>query len=114
MGDDVYTTKQLVSGEMQAAYEATRGPTRSTRPAFNAFSEASNKFLKDRSSPGSMASTPRKDIAAMDSAEKAKREASGEYQILCAELGDRHQRQAARHARLAHRPGQQRRSWSPR
>jgi len=88
MGDDVYTTKQLVSGEMQAAYEATRGPYKKYETAFHAFSEASNQFLKDQELSGVDGFTSRaKDIAAMDSAEKAMREASGEYQILCAKLG---------------------------
>ena len=88
MGDDVYTTKQLVSGEMQAAYEASRGPYKKYETAFHAFSEASNKFLKDQELSGVDGFTSRaKDIAAMDSAEKAMREASGEYQILCAKLG---------------------------
>ena len=88
MGDDVYTTKQLVSGEMQAAYEASRGPYKKYETAFHAFSEASSKFLKDQELSGVDGFTSRaKDIAAMDSAEKAMREASGEYQILCAKLG---------------------------
>jgi hypothetical protein len=88
MGDDVYTTKQLVSGEMQAAYEASRGPYKKYETAFHAFSEASNQFLKDQELSGVDGFTSRaKDIAAMDSAEKAMREASGEYQILCAKLG---------------------------
>ena len=88
MGEDVYTTQQLVSGEMQAAYEATRGPYKKYETAFHAFSEASNQFLKDQELSGVDGFTSRaKDIAAMDSAEKAMREASGEYQILCAKLG---------------------------
>ena len=88
MGDDVYTTKQLVSGEMQAAYEASRGPYKKYETAFHAFSEASSRFRKDQELDGVDGFTSRaKDIAAMDSAEKAMREASGEYQILCAKLG---------------------------
>ena len=88
MGDDVYTTKQLVSGEMQAAYEASRGPYKKYDTAFRAFSEASSKFLRDQELSGVDGFTSRaKDITAMESAEKAMREASGEYQILCAKLG---------------------------
>ena len=88
MGDDVLTAKQLVGGEMQAAYHATRAPYAKYQAAFTAFSDASSQFLKDQALDGISGYMARaKDIGAMDAAEKQMRDASADYQITCAKLG---------------------------
>jgi hypothetical protein len=88
MGEDVLTAKLLVGGEMQAAYNATRGPYTKYQAAFTAFSEAGSKFLKDQALDGINGYSARaSDIGAMDSAEKQMREAAADYQIACAKLG---------------------------
>src|SRR3954447_13514559 len=48
MGDDVLTAKQLVGGEMQAAYDATRSSNAKYQTAYSAFSDASSQFLRDQ------------------------------------------------------------------
>ena len=88
MGEDVYTAQLLVGGDMQAAYDATRGPYGKYQAAFMAFSDASTQFLKDQARDGVDGYLARaKDIAAMEAAEKQMREASGDYQMACAKLG---------------------------
>jgi hypothetical protein len=88
MGEDVYTARLLVGGDMQAAYNATRGPYAKYQAAFTAFSDASTQFLKDQARDGVDGYlAPAKDIAAMEAAEKEMRDTSGEYQIACAKLG---------------------------
>lgn len=88
MGEDVYTAQLLVGGDMQAAYDATRGPYAKYQAAFTAFSDASTQFLKDQAREGVDGYLARaKDIAAMEAAEKQMRDTSGEYQIACAKLG---------------------------
>jgi hypothetical protein len=88
MGEDVYTAQLLVGGDMQAAYNATRGPYGKYQAAFTAFSDASTQFLKDQARDGVDGYLARaKDIAAMEAAEKEMRDTSGEYQIACAKLG---------------------------
>ena len=88
MGEDVHTGVQLVSGDMQAAYDATRGPYKRYEAAFSAFTDASTQFLKDQQLDGIDGYAARaKDIAAMETAEKQMRDANGDYQIACAKLG---------------------------
>jgi hypothetical protein len=88
MGEDVYTAQLLVGGDMQAAYDATRGPYANYQAAFTAFSDASSQFLKDQARDGVDGYLARaKDIAAMEAAEKQMRETSAEYQMACAKLG---------------------------
>ena len=88
MGEDVLTATQLVGGEMQAAYDASRVPYAKYQAAFIAFTDASTKFLKDQALDGIDGYSARAgDIEAMAAAEKQMREASADYQIACAKLG---------------------------
>ena len=88
MGEDVGTATRLVSGDMQAAYQATRAPYAQWEAAFSAFTNASSQFLKDRSLDGiEGVSAMGKDIGAMEAAEKQMRDANDTYQIACEKLG---------------------------
>jgi hypothetical protein len=88
MQQDKETAEKLVSGQLQAAYDATRAPYAKYMEALNAFTEASTQFGKDLAVPGTDGSVAQgKDVTAMDAAKKAMNDAAAEYQATCAKLG---------------------------
>lgn len=86
--DDIGTAKELVGGELQAAYAATRGPYAKWQEAFGAFTEASTQYLRDQAEDGISGYAARaKDIGNMDAAEKRMRDANADYQVACLKIG---------------------------
>jgi hypothetical protein len=85
---DQATAERLVSGQMQAAYQATRAPYNKYMEALNAFTTASSQFTKDLAVDGMTGYTAQaKDIGDMESAEKAMQDAAAEYQATCQKMG---------------------------
>jgi hypothetical protein len=85
---DQATAERLVSGQMQAAYQATRAPYNKYMEALNNFTTASTQFGKDLAIEGMTGYTAQaKDIGDMEAAEKAMQDAAAEYQATCEKMG---------------------------
>jgi hypothetical protein len=86
--DDIGTAKELVGGEFQAAYDATRAPYAKYMAAFSSFTNASTQFLKDQQLDGVTGFVAcGKDLGEMDTYQRQMRDAGAEYAIACARLG---------------------------